>query len=167
MPLRLHNPSSTERRPGEMWVMWGPELVENTRDPRCFPDGFQVQSGAQPYASLDPPKWWVWTLHFLQGFGLEPSLHLRGSLILRQGCWMEHLEWFQSRWHRPQDVHMVVQINHWHWGLCNLLWNQCAGHHGLEDPHNQGCPSGFLRTSLGGDGLLRIADLTQRCFLLM
>ena len=32
------------------------------------------------------------------------------------------LQWFQSKWHKPQDVfEMGIHINHRTWGLCHLL----------------------------------------------
>ena len=31
------------------------------------------------------------------------------------------VQWFQSRWHRPQDVlQMGFHINHQTWGLCHI-----------------------------------------------
>ena len=51
-------------------------------------------------------------------------------------------QWFQSRWHRPQDVlYMGVHINHRHWGLCH--WSSQSTINGAL---SSGCSAGSRLT---------------------
>ena len=55
------------------------------------------------------------------------------------GGFGDGLEWFQSRWHNPQDVWMGIHINH-----CKKKWN----------PHT------FSFSSVGSSGTLRVERIS-------